>query len=236
MLFAIACGLLIGTGGLLLLPQQSRHDRIAAIRTSVSRANSSVSEADLRNKIDAIATWTEQLRDTISAAGGLEQAIVATQDLSPLVVRPHIKRLVADIHYGGIEIGLRRFADAVDHEMCDFVVAALLITVKFPARDVAQLLTHLATCAREESRMHLRVWVGRARTRSAVRIVKVVVIVFITGLAVFDLQYLKPFASAQGVVILGLIGAMFVGAFQLLKRLARVDAPFRFIARREVPS
>ena len=41
---------------------------------------------DERGLADAIATWTEQLRDTLAGAHGLEQAIVATSNHAPLAI------------------------------------------------------------------------------------------------------------------------------------------------------
>ena len=39
-------------------------------------------------RIEAVAGWTEMLRDTTSAAAGLEQAIAATAPLAPEAIRP----------------------------------------------------------------------------------------------------------------------------------------------------
>ncbi|MEY2885921.1 MAG: hypothetical protein RJB40_776, partial [Actinomycetota bacterium] len=59
--------------------------------------------------VDGIATWTEQLRDTLAGAHGIEQAIVATSIHAPLVLQTHVKKLASFIGYGPVEDGLRRF-------------------------------------------------------------------------------------------------------------------------------
>ena len=46
-------------------------------------------------RIEAIATWTEMLRDTISAAAGLEQAILAAEPVAPAPVREQVVLLAA---------------------------------------------------------------------------------------------------------------------------------------------
>ena len=46
-------------------------------------------------RIEAVATWTEMLRDTLSAAAGLEQAILATAPLAPVAIRGEITELAA---------------------------------------------------------------------------------------------------------------------------------------------
>lgn len=191
---------------------------------------------DQRELIEAIATWTEQLRDTIVAAHGLEQAIVVTSDLAPDIISPAVRRLAANLRYGSADDALRRFADEVNHPTCDFVVAALTTAHRHQARELAALLTHLGECAREESRVQLRVWVSRARTRSAVRIIGWVVVLFVGALVVFDPGYLSPFVSTEGIVVLFVVLAIFAGGLAMLRRLGGIAQPQRFIARRSLPA
>jgi tight adherence protein B len=188
---------------------------------------------DERGLADAIATWTEQLRDTLAGAHGLEQAIVATSDHAPVAISVAVRRLSAQIQYGKLGDGLRRFADEVDHPIADFVSAALITATKYQARDIAQLLGHLAQCAREEGRMRTRIWVGRARTRSSVRIISFVVIGFIALLVVFNRDYLSVYSSLEGQVMLSCIFIVFGVALIMLDQFSRIVTPQRFIRRRE---
>ena len=190
---------------------------------------------DERGLADAIATWTEQLRDTLAGAHGLEQAIVATSLHAPLAISSAVGRLSAQIQYGKLSDGLRRFADDVDHPISDFVSAALITATEYQARDLAQLLGHLAQCARDEGRMRTRIWVGRARTRSSVRIISVVVISFVSGLIVFNREYLSVYSSFDGQVILSGIFILFGSSLIMLDQFSRISAPQRFSRRRESP-
>ena len=188
---------------------------------------------DERGLADAIATWTEQLRDTLAGAHGLEQAIVATSDHAPVAISVAVRRLSAQIQYGKLGDGLRRFADEVDHPIADFVSAALITATKYQARDIAQLLGHLAQCAREEGRMRTRIWVGRARTRSSVRIISFVVIGFIALLVIFNRDYLSVYSSLEVQVMLSCIFIVFGVALIMLDQFSRIVTPQRFIRRRE---
>lgn len=188
---------------------------------------------DERGLADAIATWTEQLRDTLAGAHGLEQAIVATSNHAPAAISSAVRRLSAQIQYGKLSDGLRRFADDVDHPIADFVSAALITATKYQARDLAQLLGHLAQCAREEGRMRTRIWVGRARTRSSVRIISSVVIGFVAMLVIFNRDYLGVYSSLEGQVVLSLIFIVFGVALIMLDQFSRISTPQRFIRRRE---
>lgn len=183
-------------------------------------------------KVDAIAVWTEQLRDTISAANGLEHAIVATAQLAPQALGPSVGRLAARVEFQQFDVGLRDFAVEVDHPLADFVVAALVTAGGNQAREVAALLGHLASCARGEAAMRRRVWVGRARSRSAVRIIVVTVVVFMAALLALDDAYLAPYGTPMGqLVLVGVIG-LFGGSIVAMDRMGRLMVPERFIARR----
>lgn len=182
---------------------------------------------DHRALVEGIATWTENLRDAMSAASGLEQAIIATSAFAPVVVTPAVQRLVASLRYESLELSLRRFADEVSHPTCDFVVAALVTAAKYQTRELSQLLTHLSSCARAECHLYLRIWVSRARSRTAVRIIFSVVVTFIAGLILFDRAYLAPFLSPSGFCVAAGVIASFTVSLTWLTRIAQVRTPGR---------
>lgn len=182
--------------------------------------------------VDGIATWTEQLRDTLAGAHGLEQAIVATSIHAPHVLQAHVKKLASFIGYGPLEEGLRRFGDDLNNSTGDFVVAALVTASQHQARDLGMLLTQIAQCARDESKMRSRVWVGRARTRSAVKIIATVIVVFIAGLFTFNRTYLQPYSSINGQIVLSIILTVFAMSLSLMQSMAKIIEPERFVRRR----
>ena len=221
----IAVGLLIalrGSNGLSVVGLKLK-DRSAKRRKA----------EDQRTLVEAVATWTENLRDTISASSGLEQAIIATENHSPRAIAPAVRRLVASLRYGSLEDGLRRFADDVSHPTCDFVVAALITSSQHQTRDIGQLLGHLSECARSECHLYLRIWVSRARSRTSVRIITCAVGTFVAGLFVFNRNYLEPFWSIEGTAVLICIGASFAIALLWLQRIAQISTPARFLSGRE---
>lgn len=182
--------------------------------------------------VEAIASWTEQLRDTLAGSHGLEQVIIATAPHAPLAIASAVERLSIFISYGSLSDGLRRFAEDIDHPTADFVTAALVTAAQHQARDIGLLLGHLAQCARDEGRMRTRVWVGRARTRSAVRIITSVVALFVGGLFVFNREYLEPYSSVSGQFILGVILAGFATALFMMHHMSQIETPERFIRKR----
>ncbi|MEY4165850.1 MAG: hypothetical protein RLZ84_896 [Actinomycetota bacterium] len=233
-LLLVCAGLVMGVGFRLLLPMQ----KLAEFQSVPLRRRGRTAESGARrrkpNEInDAIASWTEHLRDSLGSAGGLESAIMSSGELAPRVIRAEVERLAADTKYLGAEKALLRFANSLNTSQSDLVIAALVTATRFQSRDLVGLLTQLADCAREESKMNLRIWVSRARIRSSVRIVMSSVGLFIGGLVMFNRSYLVPFTTPDGVAVLLVLTCLFTIAIWLLIRMTRVAAPVRFVARGE---
>jgi hypothetical protein len=98
------------------------------------------------------------------------------------------------------------------------------------------LLTQIAQCARDESKMRSRVWVSRARTRSAIKIIATVIVSFVLGLFTFNRTYLQPYSSIQGQVVLSVILGVFAVSLALMQSMAKITEPERFVRRRTVVS
>lgn len=192
------------------------------------------SPVDERGVVEALAVWTEQLRDTMAGASGIEQAISVTAGTAPPLLRSAVERLAARLGFGTLSESVRDFTDEVDHPLADFVGAALITASENQVREMGSLLGHLAQCCRDDVAMRTRVWVARARTRSAVRIISVVVVLFVVGLALLDPHYLRPYGTNVGLLVASAIGAMFAGSLASMRRLGKIENPERFVARREL--
>ena len=183
-------------------------------------------------RIEAVAAWTEMLQGLLAAAAGLEQAIIASVRVAPEPIREEVGEL-ADRLRGNqsLRVALGWFADALDEPTADVVVAALRVAAD-PTQKVGQLraqLAELATATRETATMRLRVETGRARIRSAARIITVIASGFTLGLLLFNRAYLAPFARPAGQLVLLGVGACYAGAYWLLARMARMTGPDRLL-------
>jgi tight adherence protein B len=181
-------------------------------------------------RIEAVAGWAEMLRDTMAGSAGLEQAIVATAPLAPLPIRVEVVALAVRLEGERLAPALRAFAADVADPTCDLVVAALVLAAGHQAQRLGELLGTLATAARDQATMRLRVEAGRARTRTSVRVIVGATGVLVAGLAVLNRGYLAPYDSATGQLVLVLVGAMFTAAFVWLSRMTRPQAAERFLA------
>jgi tight adherence protein B len=185
-------------------------------------------------RTEAIASWTEMIRDSIAAASGLEEAIVATGPVAPAAIEPEVRRLVLRLRHASLADSLARFGDEVAHPSADLVVAALTIAARMEASDLSGLLSRLAESIRGETRMRIRVEVGRTQVRTATKIIIGVVGAAVLMFTVLSPQYLDAYDSPGGQLVLIVVGGVFALGGWLLTRMAELDLPDRFTARRTV--
>ena len=187
--------------------------------------------AEAIQRTEAIATWTEMVRDSIAAASGLEEAINATAAVAPAPIRPEVRRLVSRLERQSLTSALAAFGNDLAHPSGDLVVAALSIAARTEASDLTGLLSRLADAIRGEARMRIRVDVGRTQVRTASKVIVGVVAATIALLAVLNRDYLAVYADPGGQLVLLFVGGIFTLGGWLLVRMAELEMPERFTAR-----
>ena len=189
-------------------------------------------------RTEAIAAWTEMLRDTITGAHGLEEAIMTTSAVAPSAIRSEVVDLAVRLERQPLTSSLEAFADDLAHATADLVVAALRLASAGAVGDLAELLGTLAVSARDEAGMRLRVEAARARLRTAVRVITGCTLVTALGLLVLNRPYLAFYGTVAGQAILALVGGLWAASLVWLGRLADFVTPERFLAARttEVPA
>jgi Flp pilus assembly protein TadB len=180
-------------------------------------------------RTEAIASWTEMLRDTIASAHGLESAITATAPIAPVAIRPEIRALAATIERRPLPEALTQLAVDLDHPIGDLVVAALSMAATGSVRDLADLLGELASTARDEAAMELRVEAGRARIRTAVRVITGCTVATAVGLIVLNPDYVDVYATPLGQVTLAVIASCWGVSLWWLTQMSRFQRPERFL-------
>jgi len=187
-------------------------------------------------RLEGLAAWTESLRDTIAGAVGLEQAIPATAEAAaPSIAQPLLvlsDRLRVRVP---MPLALQRFADDLDDPAADLVVAALVLNSRLRGPGLRDVLTSLSRSVRNELDMRGRVMASRSSTRRSVQIVVAVSAAFIIGLRVLNPDYVEPYATFEGQVVLTVVIALFAAGFLWLRRLATFDMPARFLGAGQSP-
>jgi len=183
-------------------------------------------------KIEAIAAFAELLRDTLAAAAGLEQSIMACAPAAPAAIAEPVAALAARVRAGArLDTALRAFADDLADPTADLIVAALILASRRQARQLADLLSELASTARDQAALRMRTAADRARTRTSVRVITGAVLAMAGGLILLNRPYLAPYSTPQGQLVLLMIAGLFAVAFAWLRKIAAPAAPARLLTR-----
>ncbi len=186
-------------------------------------------------RLEALAGWTESLKDTIAGAIGLEEAIPATAAAAGPSIGPHVERLVQRLRAREpLPAALTHFADDLDDSSADLVVAALLLNARLRGPGLRATLEALATSTRDELDLRRKVEAGRRALRTGVKIIVGTTLGFGGALAVLDSAYLDPYDTATGQGVLVLVAAVFAAAFIWLRTLGASDVAPRLLSRTEV--
>lgn len=179
---------------------------------------------------EALAGWAEMLRDTIGSHAGLREAIGVTSEVAPEPIRPAVQRLAARAEHESLSVGLARFADEVADPVGDLIVAALGVAADGQARNLPALLSRIATSARSEAHMRLRVETGRARTYSSSRALVLITLGLSLLLLFIAPDFMAPFSTVTGQVVLSMVGGLFGAALWGLMVLGRPAENPRLLA------
>ena len=181
-------------------------------------------------KIEALAAWTESLRDTVAGAVGLEQAIPATAYAAAPAINQELMTMADRLRVRvPLPAALQRFAEEMDDASADLIIAALILNSRLRGPGLREVLGSLSESARAELDMRQRVNAGRRSTRRSVQIVIGVTVSFVVGLAIFNPAYVEPYGTAVGQAVLAVVIGFFAVGIMWLRRLSRFETPARFL-------
>jgi Flp pilus assembly protein TadB len=173
-------------------------------------------------RIEAIATWTEALRDNLSGAAGLEQAITISAIESPEPIGEEVSRLAIRLQRSWrLSAALRSFAAELADPTADLVVAGLLMAARGSAGQLGEVLGELAASARAKVASRQRIAASRKSNRTSARVIVGVTLAMAGFLTLLNRGYLVPFDTATGQFVLLAAGGCFGFAFFWLAKLMR---------------
>lgn len=181
--------------------------------------------------LEALANWTESLRDAAAAESGLAQALPATVDGAPMLLRRPLRNLVNAIELRTpMQVALADFAAEINHRAADKVVIALVQTFEQQSGSLKRVLTTLALDTRAELELRRKV----LTERNGVRRQSNQVVLGILGLAlvqaVFLRSWVSPYSTLAGQGVMALIAIAFLGLLWRLQQLAAPEPQPRFLA------
>ncbi len=172
-------------------------------------------------QLEALVAFTESLRDTVAAGDTLEQALPAAAKGVTALLRPALARLVGQIRARvPLDEALTSLAAELRDASADLVIGALVLNVRRRGDRLTDVLTGLATSAREELDMRRQVTAGREETRRGVQIVAVVTAALAVFLTIFGRGYVAAYNSVGGQVVLAVVAGIFAAGFFWMRRLS----------------
>jgi hypothetical protein len=181
-------------------------------------------------KLDALASWIENVRDVLLAGEQPIGAITSTVSACPPVIRPQVRRLAVGLGRQDPDLVFRRFADDLDDPLADLVAAGLSIAIRRGARTVP-VLTALAEQTRQHVDRRRLVEAERAPTRREVQALTVIMAVLVLALLVFGRsEYLDAYDEPEGQAFLAVALGLYAAMIVRVQRLAAFPRPGRFLA------
>ena len=188
--------------------------------------------ADDVQRVEALATWTEQLRDVLMAGDQPIGAIQATVATCPDPIRAEVRALAARLGRQPEQVVLRRFADDLDDPTADLIAAGLLVAIERGGR-AERVLSSLAAQARHQADRRKLLEAERAPARREVWWVTALMAAqLVGGFALARSEYLRPYQTLRGQTVLAVLLITFLGLVLYVQRLSRFERPARFLTLR----
>jgi nucleotide-binding universal stress UspA family protein len=182
------------------------------------------------DRLEALATWTESLRDMVATGAALPEALPASAVAAGPAIRPQVDSLIDRLqNREPLTESLLRFADDLGDPGADLVVAALVLNLRAQGRQLRAVLTALARSSRSELEARRRIEADRRAVRRGVQVVVLVTVVMALGLLTLNPSYVAPYREPEGQVVLAGVVAIFSVGFAWLRRLAEFRPPGRFL-------
>ncbi|MBA0127272.1 type II secretion system F family protein [Haloechinothrix sp. YIM 98757] len=227
----LAAALLAGTAAWLGTTWPVAGLAVAAATVAGPRVWAAPDAESVITRLEALAAWCRRLADVLaSGAGGLEQAIATTATRTPpAALEQPIRDMASRLRSDGLEPALRHFAEELADPNADAVVAALLLRVRAGGRGLVDVLHAQAEALAAEAATRREVEAERAKPRTDARLVLTITAAMVAGLVIVSGDFLAPYSSAGGQLMLALIAAVMGTACWWMYRLSRPQRPGRLL-------
>lgn len=177
------------------------------------------------DRLEALATWIEALRDSVAAHRGLLAAIESTVATAPATVKGNVTALVVRIKsHTPLDKALYAFASELGDAAVDEAIAPLILAARFGGSDLQSLLATAAASTRDQIALWQRTEIARAKPRRDMRLVIAVTLLFTLGILIVGHGYFRPFGTPAGQIALLAVAGLFACGFASMNRLSRPEA------------
>ena len=180
-------------------------------------------------RLEALQEWVRRTSDVIAAGGGLEQTLIRSARTAPAPIAVEVATLTARLQARWPTTrALLAFADDLDDAAGDLVVAALVLGAELRGPGLARVLTELAHSLSEDVTMRRKIEADRAKPRANARWLLMITFAA-SAVAALNGDYIAPYGSGVGQLVLAAIAAMIVGCLLWMRRLTQPAPSPRFL-------
>lgn len=181
-------------------------------------------------RLDALATWTESLRDTIAGAVGLEQAIGHSVDIAPAALQLPLRRLQGQLDARiPLPLALDALADDLADPSADLVVITLKQNAQLRGPGLVAALSRLVTSTRQELEMRRRIDEGRKKVRRSALMIVGFAGALGVAMAIGAPTFVEPYGTPTGQLMLAVVLAVFAAGLMWMRSSAEVRPPARLL-------
>lgn len=181
-------------------------------------------------KLDGLKDWCWALKGSLTTGMGLEDAITASLTSTPAALRPEVTQLVRRLHARmRTDQALHAFAEDLNDATGDLVVGKLIVASKRRGQGLADLLGALADSVSAQVKVRQQIEADRASGRTEARWVTVVTVLILGGLALRG-DYIAPYSTPFGQVLLTVLLAIYAALLLWMRQMAAGKPIPRFMA------
>lgn len=185
---------------------------------------------DRIDRLEALEEWTRGMAGVLTVGVSLEEAIRATLRSAPDPIRTEVTALVARLRARvSTEEALRAFANDIDDATGDMVAGYLILGARRRGQGLATVLNSLAESVAADVRARRAIEADRAKPRTTARWITIVMLSVLGYLFVFADQYVAPYRTPFGQLLLAFLLGLFVLLLVWLRSLAKGERLPRFL-------
>lgn len=182
-------------------------------------------------KLEALEEWTRSLSGKLTAGQSLRSALIKSLSSVPGPIEREVGLLVSRLwnNTASTEDVLRAFAEDLDDSTGDVVASQLILAASGRGQaGLARALDALAETVASDVRARRQIEADQAKPRTTARTVTAITL-GVLGLLAFTGDYIEPYGTPLGQVILAVLLSAYVATLLMMRRMAIAKPLPRFL-------
>ena len=182
-------------------------------------------------KLEALEEWTRSLSGKLTAGQSLRSALIKSLQSAPSPIEREVGLMVSRLwnNTASTEDVLRAFAEDLNDSTGDVVASQLILAASGRGQaGLSKALDALAETVASDVRARRQIAADQAKPRTTARTVTVITL-GVLGMLAFTGDYIEPYGSPLGQVILAVLLSAYVATLLWMRRMAVAKPLPRFL-------